>query len=73
MAEIIVEHQGCPYCNKPALPKDEQPYPGTHAFSVKYKCGGQVVYIISDPNSYWEWEQQCPTMAILPEEIDDGK
>lgn len=71
MADI--EHNGCPYCHKVALPNDDQPYPGTHACSVKYECGSQVVYVIGDKDGYWEWEDKCPKMAITDAEIDDGK
>lgn len=48
----------CPCCGAERLPDEEQPYPGTHAFSIKFKCGSQVVYVIGD--DYWEWEDQCP-------------
>ena len=59
-------HNGCPNCRAEALPDEYQPYPGTHAFSVKYKCGSQVVYVIG--GNYWEYETEC-TVEIL----DDGK
>jgi len=64
---------GCPFCRARPLDADEQPYPSTHACSVKYKCGSQVVYVIGDPGDYWEWEDKCPSMATLDSEIDDGK
>ena len=64
---------GCPYCRSRPLPADDQPYPGTHAFSVKYTCGGQTVHTIGDTGGYWEWEDECPKMAITDAEIDDGK
>lgn len=51
--------KGCPRCGNRRLPDDEQPYPGTHAFSIKYKCGSQVVYVIG--GDYWEWENECTT------------
>ena len=67
------DQPGCPYCRMKPKTNDDQPYPGTHAFSVKYLCGSQVVYTIGDPGGYWEWEDECPEMKISPEEIDDGK
>ena len=47
----------CPQCNSEPIHDDEQPYSGTHAFSIKYKCGSQIVYLISE--DYWEWEKNC--------------
>lgn len=57
---------GCPKCQSKLLPQDEQPPWGTHAFSLKYKCGAQVVYVIG--GDYWEWEDECTV-----EVEDDGK
>ena len=68
-----INHTGCPYCQKKQAPAVDQPYPGTHAFSIKYECGSQVVYTIGDPGGYWEWEDECPYMATTESEIDDGK
>ena len=53
----------CPHCKSEELPKDEQPYSSLHAFSIKYSCGSQVVYVSG--NEYWEWEKSCL------KEIDD--
>jgi hypothetical protein len=57
---------GCPNCRAERLPDKDQPYPGSHAFSIKYKCGAQVVYVIS--GKYWEYENECKV-----EMLDDGK
>lgn len=68
---MVFNRNNCPQCNKPPLADDKQPYPGTHAFSIKYECGAQIVYVIGA--DYWEYEKQCPDMKVQPEEIDDGK
>jgi len=57
---------GCPHCQAKLLPKDDQPEWGSHAISLKYECGAQVVYTIG--GDYWEWEDECPA-----EVHDDGK
>lgn len=67
----VFNRSNCPRCNKAPLADDEQPCPGTHAFSIKYKCGAQIVYVIG--GDYWEWEKECPVMKTSPKEISDGK
>jgi len=32
----------CPMCQSLALPVEDQPQPGTHAYSIIYKCGSKV-------------------------------
>ena len=38
--------KGCPLCNGPQC--EEQPYPGTHAYSINYQCGYSETYIIGE-------------------------
>jgi len=68
---LVFNRNNCPGCNSKPLPDDDQPYPGTHAFSIKYGCGAQIVFVIG--GDYWEWEKNCPEMKITNAEIDDGK
>jgi len=40
------EEENCPFCSGKPLPEDKQPYPGLHAYTMKYHCGTEIVYVI---------------------------
>jgi len=45
----------CPCCR--SKPDEKQPVPRDLGYSIRYRCGSQVVYKIE--GKYWEWETKC--------------
>ena len=52
-------NDNCPHCNAPQC--KDQPYPGTHAYTIKYQCGYAVVYVVGEDVP--EVDNSCPTVV----------
>ena len=61
--------RSCPKCG--AEQCIEQPYPGTHSYTVTYKCGAKIV-IAGYGKEYYSYDEECsnsfPMMEVCPKD-----
>lgn len=46
----MCSEEKCPFCGGNPLPEEQQPYTGLHAYTIKYHCGAEIVYVIGRPD-----------------------
>ena len=51
----------CPICEASALPDEQQPQAGLHAFSTKFECGTQIVQAFS--SFEYDFEKRCDNLS----------
>jgi hypothetical protein len=49
----------CPMCEAVALPDKDQPQPGTHAYSIVYRCGSRVDAAYNSDEFHFYQSNEC--------------